>query len=404
MSAKRLLVSIVAIVSILLLVATVNAAPLASNPEVKVNGMNASTNTAAVVGGDKITVEVYFTAIVNDTDVTVEAELEGEKVIATAISRPFDIETGSRYGKTLTIEVPFELKDVVSDQLTMNIEIDGKEFKSELTAITLKVQRPSYNAEIKSVTTPQAVEAGETIPVDIVMKNRGYNDLSDLYVTALIAELGVKKTLYFGDLVAIENSTTDDEDTDTTSGRLYLEVPYGTASGVYTLELVVENDDTVTVAKKQIAIKNDYANSVIATSTSKTVNAGQEAVYELLVVNPTNKLKVYTIVTEANADLTSSADSAVIAVPAGSSKTVKITANAVNEGKYNFNVNVLSSDGLSSKVALSLNAEGKSSSVSSSPVIVLTVVLAVIFLVLLVVLIVLLGKKPQESEDSESYY
>jgi uncharacterized membrane protein len=268
--------------------------------------------------------------------------------------------------------------------------------------MALLVQRPSYNPVVKSITTSQTIEAGETVSVDFVLKNLGYNDLEDLYVTAGISALGVEQTSYFGDLVTIEDCSDDDcEEEDTVSGRIFLEVPYTAKAGVYTLEVKVTNDDVESTFVRQVVVENDLSENVIVTSTGKTVAVGEDAEYTLLLVNPTNSLKVYKITADSNADVTSNVDSAVVAVPAGSSKTVTVTANAESEGEYNFDVNVFSGEDLVSQVTLDLNAEGK----SVSPIVVLTVILAIIFLVLLVVLIVLIGKKPQKSEEfGESYY
>ena len=136
-------------------------------------------------------------------------------------------------------------------------------------------------------------------------------------------------------------------------------------------------------------------------STSKTVAVGENAEYTLLLVNPSNSLKVYRVVAESTGEVTSSVNSEVVAVPAGSSATVKVLASSKVEGDYTFDVSVLSGDSLVSKVTLDLKAQGK----TVSPIVVLTIILAIIFLVLLVVLIVLLGKKPQKSEEfGESYY
>jgi hypothetical protein len=229
----------------------------------------------------------------------------------------------------------------------------------------------------------------------------GYNDLEDLYVTVGIPTLGVKKTAYFGDLVTKESCTKDCKEEDTVSGRIYLEIPYGVEAGIYNLEVLVENDDVESTFVRQIAIENNLPKNVIVTSNKKTVAVGQEAEYSLLLVNPTDSLLVYTIVAESNGEVSSSVDSAVVAVPAGSSKTVTVTAMAKSEGEYNFDVNVFSNNKVVEKVTLNLKAEGR----AVNPIVVLTVVLAIIFLVLLVVLIVLLGRKPQKTEEfGESYY
>lgn len=401
MDTKKLLVSLSLAVLAIFMVATVSAAADFTINEFEVDGISVA-DSPAVVAGDTVAVVVEFTANVSASDVKIKLELEGDKVDTEVVSKPFDVEAGKTYRKALKLEIPFELKDELSDDVDLNVKIWNKDYELE-TEETLRVQRPSYNPEVKSVTVSQSVSAGESFPVDIVLKNMGYNDLDDLYVTVAISELGVYKTAYFGDLINLEDNCDSDDDNcdDTVSGRLFLEVPYGVDAGAYTLEVTVENDDVLLKATKSINVDNDFAENVIVVTSSRTASVGEDAEYTLLLVNPTDKLKVYKLVSESNSDVTSQTES-LVPVQAGSSKTVTVTASANEAGTYNFNVNVLSADTLESTVALTLNAEEKT---TSNPVVVLTVILAIIFLVLLVVLIVLLGKKPAKTEEfGESYY
>lgn len=418
MNTKKILVSLCTIAIALFLVATVSAGALyqygvpgtatttsaseiANYTVIEVEGINV-LNNPSVVAGETVAVKVSFTALADATDVKVKVELDGDKVNVDAMSTPFDVELGKTYTKTLNVEVPFELKDVPSDSLTLDVTIGDGDLESVYENLILNVQRPSYNPVVKSVSVSQSINAGETFPVDIVLKNMGYNDLNDVYVTVGISDLGVKKTAYFGDLVAIENNTNDNNDeTDTVSGRIYLEIPYTAKAGVYSLQVEVKNDDVIGDLEKQIVVENDLSENVVVTSASKTVAVGENAEYTLLLLNPTNSLKLYKVIAESNGEISSSVSDSVVAVPAGTSKTVTVTANARLEGDYNFNVNVLSGEKVVSQVTLNLKTEGK----SANPIAVLTIVLAIIFLVLLVVLIVLIGKKPQKSEEfGESYY
>ena len=412
MNTKNLLVSFLTIVSILFLVATVSAAfnvdgDLASDITVKVNNIevveaSAQAYDASVIAGETVTIVVYFTSEQNASDVNIKAEIEGDKIDVDSITEDFDVESDSRYRKTLTLTVPSELKDENSGEVTLSLKMWNGEFKTEVEDITLQVQRPSYFAEVKSISASNSVDAGETFPVEIVLKNMGYNDLDDVYVTARISALNTGKTAYFGDIVVDEENSDDDDDTDTMYGRLYLSIPYDAMSGIYELVVEVTNDDTTTKEVMLINVNNDFADNVIVTSQSQTVAAGEDAEYSLLIVNPTNKLKVYKIVSESSGDVSSDVQQTVLAVPAGSSKTVKVTANAQSEGEYDFNLNVFSGDKLVETVTLSLNVKGNT---VTNPIVVLTVILAIIFLVLLVVLIVLLRKKPENTEDfGESYY
>ncbi|MEK6819318.1 MAG: hypothetical protein AABY10_05295, partial [Nanoarchaeota archaeon] len=375
MDNKKLLVSFLVIASILLISSFVSASELTSNARVKVDGTSVSHNDVSVIAGELITVEVFFEADYNDQDVTIKAELEGDKADVESISKSFDVEVNKTYRKTLTIRVPYELKDALSDDLALNIKIDGKEYNTEIPEITLRVQRPSYNADIKSVGVQGTVDAGEEFPVDVVLKNIGYNNLDDLYVTASIPALGIQREGYFGDIVALECDEDHDDaedvygvdierkcnedDVDTVSGRILLKVPYDAKAGVYTVEVEVKNDDMTSSKTAQLEVANDFTSNVIVTNTMSTVAIGEDAEYNILIVNPTDKLKVYRVVTESSGSLSSNADSAVVAVPAGSSKTVKITANADAEGEYAFKVNVFAGDQLVDAITLNAKVEGQ---------------------------------------------
>ena len=410
MNAKRFLVSFCMFAIAIFLVTTVSASEIANDividvDDIEVHNNGNPTDNASVVAGETVKIEVFFTAERDDTDVRVRAEIEGQKIDVTALSKTFDVEAGKRYKKTLSLKVPFELRDELSDDVTLNVRISGEDHKTEVDDIDVRVQRPSYNPVVKSIGTPQSIDAGDTFPVDIVLRNLGYNELDDVYVTVTIPELGIQRTGYFGDIIELEDfcDSDDDDCDDTVNGRVFLEVPFEVESGIYNLEVEVTNDDVTSTVVRQISIDNDLSENVIVATQGQTVEVGEDAEYTLLLINPTNDLRVYKVIPESSNRVSSSAESTVVAVPAGSSKTVTITANAESAGEYNFDVSVLSGETLVDEVSLNLSVEDNN---ASSPIVVLTVVLAIIFLVLLVVLIVLIGKRPSKKQEEfgESYY
>lgn len=117
MNTKKLLVSFLAVAIAIFVIASVSAGEITKDYSVEVDGSNVllgeiqTPNYISVVAGDTITVDVYFKSLENDTDVTIELELEGEKVDSDASSTVFDVEEGMRYHKKVKINVPFELKD-----------------------------------------------------------------------------------------------------------------------------------------------------------------------------------------------------------------------------------------------------------------------------------------------------
>lgn len=398
MKTKNILVFFLALASIAFMASAVSAADVVTIDSVKVNGIYTATSDVAVVAGESIVVEIQYTGNVDASDVKIKVELEGEKVDVEDSVSALTVEDGMTSKKVFTLKVPYELKDSVNDDLSLNVKFWNGEYKTELNDIQLRVQRPSYNADVMSIDASQTVEAGALYPVDVVLKNIGYNKLDDLYVTVKISALNVERTAYFGDIVAVEDDNNDDYE----RGRVFLQIPYDAEAGLYSIEVEASNDDMTINEAKQIYVSNDVSSNLIATESRKVAAAGQDVEYDLLVVNPTNKLKVYRIVVESSSDVTASSNVALLAVPAGLSKSVTVTAVANSEGEHTFNVNVLSGEELVETTTLELSAKGKA---ANSSVIALTVVLVIIFLVLVAVLVVLLGKKPKKEDDfGESYY
>ena len=382
MNTKKLMVSFLAVALVLTVVATMStvsaATDIAEYVTVEVNGEDAFYDDLSVVAGESVDVRVAFNALADASDVTVKAEIEGNKVDVSDMSVSFDVEEGKRYVKTLSLEVPYELKDELSDDILLTVTIKEDGSSKTVLEYALRVQRPSYNANVMSIVTPNSVEAGENFPVDVVLKNVGYNDLDDLYVSATMTALdGVERTVYFGDLVALEADDDDDDDSETTNGRIFLEMPFDVEAGVYVLKIDVFNDDLEVSKMKQIVVENEFP--------SKVMKAGND----LLIVNPTEKLKVYKVVFPDTESF--------VTVSAGSSKTVEVTPNSED-----YTVNVLTMNG---ELVDSFTFQAVEKTSVTSPIVVLTVILAIIFLVLLVVLIVLIGKKPEKAEEfGESYY
>lgn len=400
MNIKKLWVSFSAIVVLLLLVMTISAATteIATVQLLEIKGIDGlASQDISVVAGEVIPVFLVFTAIEDASDVRIEAELEGKKVDFEVEILVGDVEAGKRYSERFNLKVPYELKDEVSDDLTLDISIENDDFKTQLDEVILRVQRPAYNTQIMSISTKSSIGAGETFPVDVVLKNVGYNDLDDLYVTASIPALNLEKVIYLGDLVAVEcdddfsnvdnygvdlTRKCNEDDEDTVRGRLFLEVPYDAEPGVYTLEIEARNSDVTINKAKQIVITNGVTETVIKSGNS------------LIVVNPTNTLKVYSIVSESPATVSAN----VLVVPAGSSRQVTVSANSAES----FSVSVLSGNEVVGTVQFSGVSEDSS---TTTGVVVLTVILGIIFLVLLIVLVVLLTKKPDKDEEfGESYY
>ena len=120
MNTKNLLVSFAMLFSVLFLAAAISAAPIGTITNVEVDGLSVNSNPA-IVAGNTVDVRVDFNSLVNASDVTVEAEIEGDKKDVSAETKSFDVETGQEYTRTLKLDVPFDLKNDLSGTVDLTV-------------------------------------------------------------------------------------------------------------------------------------------------------------------------------------------------------------------------------------------------------------------------------------------
>ncbi len=410
MRAKNILVSLVAIFALAILVVPSALAldDWANFDRIGVNEQLTGEDgrVTGVFAGDELKIETVVTIDGNISPIwtaRVTARILGES--GTLVETQEFVAYGGRtYHNTFTMRVPSDL-DPLQETHVLVVTIEGENGVGDEARIDLVVQRDSYLLEIAPLDALNEVKAGDNLAVDVVLKNRGIHKAEDVYLRATIAELGISRTVFYGDLYAKDNIDGDNSE-DAVMRRVLIGIPSNVAEGLYTLELEAFNDDSSTVASKKVFIKSSASdNRVVSSSKSKTFASGEEQTYTLTLVNAGNSIMVYDLVVDADSGLSVDLDESVVAVPAGSSKSVQITAEASEEGEYGFVVNVYSEEQLIDSSEFTANVEGRSSAVTGNAVVLLTVILAIVFVVLLVVLIVLLTRKPEKTENyGESYY
>jgi len=410
---KSIFGSLIVLFAIVLTISTVSAAVDGDvvnfdDVEVTVDG-NTIVGNEIIAGfvSDTIPVEIEFTAINDADDVRVKVYIEGYRDEISDTTARFNVINESSYTKKLVLTLPSSMDlDGLTESLDLIVRISGKNVNADEETYSLKMQKETYTLSFLSVDTPNTIVAGDVIAVDVVLKNYGANRLDDVYVKASIPELGIQRTVYFGDL-DVDGNDDDDEIADTVNKRIYLTVPRNSGAGIYDVELEAYNYDSRVATKKAVQIQGLDA-AILPTVTAKTIAVGEETTFEVVLVNPNDKMVVYSI-TPSNAEgLLVEVAEPIVTVSADSSRTVQVRVKATEsaeEGTHIVTVNVNSASGLVEQVSFSANIEGNSKTATSS-VMVLTVVLAIIFVVLLIVLIVLLTKKPTETEEfgETSYY
>ena len=400
----NLLVSLIAVLAVFTILSStgVLASTLnASASIVKISGVDVTSGNLRLFGGDIVPVEIQINSNVDAKDATVSVWISGHRSDEIS-SKVIHLRPGT-YPVFLSMNVPANIDP--EEQLSLVVLIDTENAGSNEQSFTFTAQRDSYKPQILDVESDQTVKAGENLAVNVVVKNVGYEELEDLFVTVSIPELGVSKRAYLSNLVS--NDTCDDcNKQESTERKVSLTIPSSAKAGVYTMKVEVFNDQASTlVSQKILVVGAEQESRTVAPVTSREMAAGETVSYEILLVNSGNNVAIYEIVPETVSGLTITTDKTVIAIPAGSSDTVQVNVKGNKEGTYNFAVNVNSDGQLVKRVAFDANVTGKTLISGGKNITILTIVLAIVFLVLLVVLVVLLTRKPAKSEElEESYY
>jgi len=381
-----------------LLLGLVSATAPTSAIALEVNGQTAGSN--AVFAGETVPLKVSFTASADSDDVIINVWLAGAGGKIASTER-FDVLSGKKYTKYFSVPIPFNIDPNETLTLEVAVESNDGSFSQDFV---LSAQRESYITEILDVNMESTTKAGATMPVDIVLKNRGYHDSQDQFVKITIPALGVTSKAYFGDLSSVDQPSDYTLNNDAAERRMYVAIPANAPAGVYDVEVEAYNSDSSTVANKKIAVvAANSDNTIVSAISTKTFSPGEKVAYTTTLVNSGDKIALYEVVLSSSSGLTVSLDEPVIAVPAGNSKAIKYDVSAAKAGTYTFTANIYSSGNLVKTETFTANVQG--TGIAGNATVLLTVVLAIIFVVLLVVLIVLLTRKPEKKEDfGESYY
>ncbi len=370
---------------------------LASITNTEFNGVALSTGTTMAGSvGDVVPVRVIFNALENVSDVRVKVYMDGYRDDVSASTSRFDIESGNTYTKLLSLKLPSDSKDL-SEKYTLYVEVSSKDNKDSVE-YTISMQRKSYTFEILSADYSTKVSTDDVVPVAIVVKNTGYDRMDDTYVVASIPALGVSSQGYVGDLIPAESYVGYDNEEDSMSKTVYLKIPADAKSGVYELDIKAYNSDAETTIKKLISVSNIASTLVLTTAKNQDLSAGETITYNLIIVNSANDVKAFNIRTTSGDSLNVSAPS-VITVGPDASKTISITAHAVEDatvGTHTFSVSV---DG--KQTVFGANVVRSS---TSDSVVAITIILAIIFVALLAILVVLLTRKEKPAEEVETSY
>lgn len=255
--------AIIALFAVSFVVASTSNTPelVISNVEANDVVLSSLITELSVSPGETIPVVVRFTASANLTDLRVKLEA-GD---AGASTSKFDVVEGSTYIKRLSLTIPnVEDMDGRADRFTLHVKISNNDVAEE-EDYYVQLEREAHAFQFLQADAPNKASAGEIIAIDVVLQNIGARDADNAFVIASIPELGVSKRAYFGDLVAEDNTDSNDNE-DARERRIYLIIPSDAVSGTYNLEVKASNYDATNTVKKTVAITGLAVSSTNATN------------------------------------------------------------------------------------------------------------------------------------------
>jgi hypothetical protein len=269
MKTKTLFGFVVAAIIALFAVSSVIALPVTFN-EVTVNDVDLAYGSLTQISGspgETVPIVVRFTANDDIKDIKVKANIgDGDSV---STSR-FDVLSGKTYVKRFSITLPsVQDMDDVNETWTLRVILSDRTGDEKDSTYLIGMQRDSYSLNFLFVDAPMKASAGDIIALDVVLKNTGSRTADDNFVSVSIPELGLSKRAYFGDLVAVDNENSNDNE-DARERRIYLVIPSDAKSGDYELNVRASNYDANSVVKKAISITGSATSGNNSTAINPT--------------------------------------------------------------------------------------------------------------------------------------
>jgi len=420
MKTKLKLFSALALVLIGLLavsgIANADSVPV-SIENVKVNGETLEDGEVlgGIVRGDAIEVKVKLEATDDDSNVVVEATVEGldhDSEKASDKTEPFTVRTGKTYYKTLSIELPDRMD---LEEYALRIEVSNRKDDEVVYNAVLEVEPDRNRVTIKDVifSPENSVKAGRALLATVRVKNMGEVEEEDVKVKVSIPELGVSASDYIDEL--------EEEDT-VTSEELYMRIPECAEAGQYTATVTVEFDDgdeevsesfLVNVVESETCGMSADKTIIAVSTEAQTVTAGATgAVYPLTLSNTGSSAKTYTISSEGSDALDVKISPNVAVLSAGETKVAYVYVSAKEDataGEHTFGLTIKSGDETLKQVTLKANVQEPEASGWDKVKKGLEVALVVLVVLLVIIGLVigfnrLRGDEDEDEAKEETYY
>src|SRR3989344_2232540 len=366
-------------------------------------------NSVLVERGQRAVIEVFLQGAGNSDDVRVEARIGGyEFGTLRDETDVFEVESGVRYRKILTIDIPNDID--ASDSYTLDIEVFDDDSRIE-NQYTLRVQEVRHDLNIQDIffRPSTSIEAGRPLFTTVRVENLGQKKEEDIKIEVRIPQLGVATRDYIDELVTqLDEDDNNDEESSASSSELFLRIPDNAPTGDYLAEVTVEYNRGHSLLREVIPIHvvgivqaPKAPEALVSISGSgDAVRAGESALYQVMIANLDDVRRVYSVAVDGTALFAdATVEPQVVSVVPDSTGEV-VVALAVKkdaqEGQKSFVIKVLSDDTLVKEESVRLTVERSALSKE-----VVGVIIGLIVILALVIGVVSWRRSQEGEEDSE---
>jgi len=357
------------------------------------------------MNGESLVISLRMSAQENFDDARLMAFVEGyEHSTLVASTEIFAVKNGISYVKTLTINLPTDMKS----EKNYKLRIVGANDLSGLTykdyTLYIDTQRDRVDVLDLVMTPSSGVEPGQNLVSNVRLKNRGQQSQESVKVTVEVSELGVKESSYLSNINPNEVATSDD---------MLLYVPEDAKAGEYVAKVTLSYNDGYTDSTKNypftvVSSKSFVEKSLLVSfKNNLDLTAGTAKTFDVVIANPNSASKPISLASVDNVWADVEVTPSLAMVKAGESTTFKVTVTPKTAVSGEKELALSVKDGAKSISEIKVSTYIAPSS-GINWVNVALALLLIIAIIILLALVVTIAKRRNNNDDdsssTEEYY
>lgn len=266
--------------------------------KVAINGLFIENETVALDLGTRSQIDVWIKGSA-EKDVKVKAWISGyEYNDVQDVSETFQVSTDTLYRKELYLNIPQDLK-LDNKNYKLYIEVyDNKDYVEKVYSVHIQERIHDIVVQDVIIRPGTMTDAGNTLAVQVRLKNYGKRQEQDVKVEVIMPQLGAYSTTYVDFLDSI-----DSNDNSESTSFIPLQIPRDAPTGDFQIKVNVlynnqneESSTTRMIYVNGIDVQAEKtAGSIVLISSKKDHILKEETEYKVGIANLEKSKKTYTV-------------------------------------------------------------------------------------------------------------